>query len=259
MTPEETIGLGLVAFGAGAFGGMFGLGGGIILVPAMKEWFHLPTEKVVAASLIGIVATSIASSLVYLKRDLVDLSLANRLLLMTVIGSVAGAWIGKMLFNQAAGERVLAGLFAVIIIAAMFFLFRRKEADDGNASDDLRVQPAAYGSVFGGGVISSLLGVGGGIINVPTITILVGAPVRVSMATSAFMIGVTAASGSAIYLMHGSVDPTVAGPTLLGLFLGAQVGARTSRYVSGKGLRLSFCVVLLYMLFLQGRRALGVG
>ncbi|MEP0767063.1 MAG: sulfite exporter TauE/SafE family protein, partial [Fimbriimonadia bacterium] len=243
--------------GAGAFGAILGLGGGIIMVPVLTQALSVPMDKAVAASLLGIIATSAASSVEYLSQKRTDLDLASRLLLSSVVGAVAGTFVGKPLFGSEEGRRVTAGLFAAVtlIVAWLMFRNRQQETDDDRQTKHV-VPPRAHVAVFGGGVLSTLLGIGGGAINVPTIALAVGAPMKVAAATSSYMIGVTAASGVAIYAWAGMVDPTIAGPSALGLLVGAQLGARTAKFVSGKNLRALFSLVLLYMAYMMARRAI---
>jgi uncharacterized membrane protein YfcA len=111
---------------------------------------------------------------------------------------------------------------------------------------------------LGAGVISALLGIGGGIVKVPLMHLVMGVPLKVSTATSNLMIGVTASASAIIYLLRGGIDPLVAGPTALGVFIGASVGSRAAQRVDARVLRLLFVVVLLYTALEMGRRALGL-
>jgi uncharacterized membrane protein YfcA len=112
---------------------------------------------------------------------------------------------------------------------------------------------------LGAGVISALLGVGGGIVKVPLMHLVMGVPLKVSTATSNLMIGVTASASAIIYLQRGGIDPLVAGPTALGVFIGASVGSRAAQRIDARVLRLLFVVVLLYTALEMARRALGLG
>jgi uncharacterized membrane protein YfcA len=113
------------------------------------------------------------------------------------------------------------------------------------------------GSVFAG-LVSALLGVGGGIVKVPLMHLGMGIPLRVATATSNLMIGVTAAASAVIYLLRGGIDPLVAGPTAFGVFVGASLGSRTAGRIDVRLLRLLFIVVVLYTAVQMIRRALGV-
>jgi uncharacterized membrane protein YfcA len=113
------------------------------------------------------------------------------------------------------------------------------------------------GSVFAG-LVSALLGVGGGIVKVPVMNLVMGVPLKVSTATSNVMIGITATSSAVIYLLRGEIDPYVAGPTVLGVFVGASFGSRIAGRVDARVLRWLFVVVLVYTAFEMARKALGL-
>ena len=102
----------------------------------------------------------------------------------------------------------------------------------------------AIGAVFAG-VVSALLGVGGGIIKVPLMNLAMGVPLKVATATSNMMIGITATSSAVIYLLRDEIDPYIAGPVALGVFVGASVGARVVNRIDTRLLRMLFVVVLL--------------
>ena len=109
---------------------------------------------------------------------------------------------------------------------------------------------------IGAGVISAMLGVGGGIIKVPLMNLVMGVPLRIATATSNLMIGVTASASAIVYLLRGGIDPWVAGPTAVGVFLGASIGSRIAHRVDVRVLRTLFVVVLLYTAVQMVLRAL---
>jgi uncharacterized membrane protein YfcA len=116
------------------------------------------------------------------------------------------------------------------------------------AGPDYEVRNLGTGIVgaTGAGVASALLGIGGGIVKVPLMHLAMGVPLRVATATSNLMIGITAAASGVIYLLRGEIDPYVAGPTAIGVFLGATVGSRLSHRVGLRYLRWLFVAVMLY-------------
>ena len=118
--------------------------------------------------------------------------------------------------------------------------------------------PVGMAGSVGAGLISALLGVGGGIVKVPVMHLVLGVPLRVATATSNMMIGVTATSSAVIYLLRGGVDPYVAGPTALGVFLGASAGSRLAHRVDVHVLRWLFVIVLVYTAFEMARKALAI-
>jgi uncharacterized membrane protein YfcA len=113
------------------------------------------------------------------------------------------------------------------------------------------------GSVFAG-LNSALLGVGGGIIKVPVMHLIMGVPLRTSTATSNMMMGITATSSAVIYLLRGEINPFVAGPVALGVFVGASMGSRLAHRVDLRLLRWLFVAVLAYTAVQMGMRALGL-
>jgi uncharacterized protein len=259
---------------AGAFGSLLGLGGGILIVPLLTIGFGLPLREAVGVSLICVIVTSGAAAAVYLERRVANLRLGMTLELFTAIGALAGGLTAFLL-----SERVLAGLFAGMLIYTAVSMARG--ARDGNDEVPVpAVERAGAGARFGrslsgpgyvvrnlpggivgslgAGVISALLGVGGGLIKVPVMHLLMGVPLRVSTATSNLMIGVTASASAIIYLLRGGIDPYVAGPTAIGVFLGASVGSRTAHRLDVRALRLLFVAVLGWTAFEMIRRALSV-
>lgn len=143
------------------------------------------------------------------------------------------------------------------------------EKDDPGSSDFVgrlsrgadrvrHVRVASIASVFAG-ILSALLGVGGGIVKVPIMHLLMGVPLRVSTATSNLMIGITASTSAIVYLLRGGVDPFVAGPTAVGVFVGATIGSRSSHRVNLTVLRWLFVAVLLYTAYEMARLAVGLG
>lgn len=136
---------------------------------------------------------------------------------------------------------------------------RRSAILEELAGPDYRVRNLGRGVVgaTGAGVTSALLGIGGGIIKVPLMHLAMGVPLRVATATSNLMIGITAAAGAVIYLLRGEIDPYVAGPTAIGVFLGATVGSRIAPRIDLRLLRIVFIVVLAITAVQMLLRAIG--
>ena len=118
--------------------------------------------------------------------------------------------------------------------------------------------PFGMAGALGAGVVSALLGVGGGIIKVPVMHLIMGVPLKVSTATSNMMIGVTATSSAVIYLLRDQINPYVAGPVAAGVFVGASVGARIINRVNVDLLRWLFVVVLLVTAVQMALKAFGL-
>jgi uncharacterized membrane protein YfcA len=274
-------GLLLIAGGAaaGVFGSLLGLGGGILIVPLLTLGFGRDLREAVGVSLVSVIVTSSASASVYLQRHVANLRLGMTLELFTAIGALIGGLLAFLL-----SERVLAGMFAVLLVYVAATMLRRgspvepaetaETAESAEPADGMaagtpfgimlggpgyairNLRLGAVGSV-GAGVISALLGIGGGLVKVPVMHLVMGVPLRVATATSNLMIGVTASASAVIYLLRGEIDPYVAGPTAIGVFLGATLGSRTAHRIDLRVLRILFVVVLLYTAVLMARRAVG--
>jgi uncharacterized membrane protein YfcA len=260
---------------AGAFGALLGLGGGILIVPLLTLGLGLPVREAVGVSLVSVIVTSSAAAGVYLQNRVANLRLGMVLELFTATGALVGGLAAFLL-----PDALLAGLFSLLLAYTALTMLRRAAArgpadSAAEGTDDespptfttslsgpgyrVRNLPAGVVGSIGAGVTSALLGVGGGVVKVPVMHLLMGVPLRVATATSNLMIGVTASASAVIYLIRGGIDPLVAGPTALGVFLGATVGSRTAARVDVRFLRILFIVVLLYTAFQMARRALGIG
>jgi uncharacterized membrane protein YfcA len=206
--------------------------------------------------------------------------------------TATGALLGGLV-AFALPERVLAGLFAALLAWTAFSMLRRgrvqaaataesipmnpvdgpgaavaDQGDPGAASASLadeiagpgyrpRRLGAGAGGSLGAGVLSALLGVGGGIVKVPLMHLVMGVPLKVATATSNLMIGVTAAASAVVYLVRGGIDPYIAGPTAVGVFAGAMVGSRLAARIDVRILRLLFVGVLALTAAQMALRALG--
>jgi uncharacterized protein len=265
---------------AGVFGSLLGLGGGVLLVPLLTLGFGLPLREAVGVSLISVIVTSSAAAGVYLERHVANLRLGMTLELFTAIGALVGGSIAFLL-----DEQVLSLLFGALLLYTAVAMARAGirsapeevtdtaipgPADGADAAEPTttlerlsgpgyRVRRLGLGIAGAGvaGVVSALLGIGGGTIKVPLMHLAMGVPFRVATATSNMMIGITAAASAVIYLIRGGIDPYVAGPTAIGVFLGASAGSRLAHRVDLRYLRLLFVVVLVWLAIEMLSRGLG--
>jgi hypothetical protein len=111
----------------------------------------------------------------------------------------------------------------------------------------------------GAGIVSGLLGIGGGIIKVPLMYLVMGVPFKVATATSNFMIGVTAAASAFIYHARGEMLPLIAVPAAVGVFLGANVGSHVFRHIKSRWLEILFSVITFYFASMMLWKALHGG
>lgn len=241
-----------------------GIGGGLIIVPVMTIVLGYDVKAVIAASLIGVIATSLSASPKYIKSGIADRRLGLFLLIFAAAGGLTGGLTAGLLDG-----RMLSLAFALLLGGVAIQMSRQvrqptqeqpmTEADHaaGLVSSYLepstgevvsyragRLAPGAAVSFISGNV-SGLLGVGGGVINVPTMNVLMRVPLRVATTTSTYMLAATAVTSSFVYISTGQLDPMLAAPVALGVIVGARAGARLSMHVSQDTLRLIFIAVAL--------------
>jgi hypothetical protein len=253
---------------AGLVGAMLGIGGGVFLVPLLTLAFGVPIRAAVAASLISVIATATASSTVNLDRGLVNMRLAMALEVATSIGGLGGGLAASLLSTQQLFLIFGATLAAMGALMMMRSGRRNVIADtsvdpgrlggrlqEGDTTYVYRVRrlPLGLGASLVAGAVSGLLGLGGGIIKVPVLNTFCGVPIRVAAATSAFMIGVTAAASVFVYFARGDVVLPIAAAVALGALPGSLAGARLGQRVEARALKIFMAVVLLLV---GGRMAL---
>ena len=242
----------------GAFGSMLGIGGGVLLIPLLTGILGVPIKTAIGASIISVIATSSAAGAVYLERGLTHSRLAMILEVATTAGALAGG-ITAILISP----HLLEVFFGLILIYVSVSLRRIPKEDRAVAPtgllntsylDPLSGNPVVYGirnlgmgmgTSFLAGNVSGLLGIGGGIIKVPIMALVMGVPLRAAIATSNFMIGITAATSAVIYYQNGYINPLVAIPAALGVLVGAQIGTRVGGRLRSHRLKQAFQVLLL--------------
>ena len=257
----------VVSMGASALGGALGMASGIFIVPVLTMFGGLDIHAVVPASIVSVIACSCGSAAPFLRSGLTNLRVAIVLEVATTLGALTGVLLAGIL-----GASFLYFLFAaVLVVSASQMMARRHEVLGetvetrwGNWATVLRLHssypddelgrdvfyrvrrvPLGFALMYGAGLISALLGIGSGVLKIPAMDTALRLPIKVSSATSNFMIGVTAAASGVAYFARGDINPAIAGPVALGSVLGAALGARLLMAVSGDKLRLFFVAVLV--------------
>lgn len=250
----------LTGAGTGLVGALLGLGGGVFLVPLLTLAMGVPIRAAIAASLISVIATASASSTVNLERGLVNLRLGMVLEVATTLGGLAGGLAASLLTTRQL-FLIFAGTLVVMGVVMASRSGRRNviadpaadpgrlggRVQEGGRTYVYRVKrmPVALTASFLAGSISGLLGVGGGIIKVPVLNTFCGIPIRVSAATSAFMIGVTAAASAFLYFGRGDMSLPLSAAVAIGALPGSLLGARLSQRIDPRWLKVLMAVILL--------------
>jgi hypothetical protein len=257
-----------VALGTSMLGGVLGMASGIFIVPVLTLFGPVDIRTAIGASIISVIVCSCASAGPFLKGQLTNIRLAIILEIATTLGALCGVLLAGLI--PAAYLYVIFAL--ILLLSAQQMLARRSEPSSAVpaapvarwASLDLasdypdpvlgrRVHyvvqrlPLGMMLMYGAGLISALLGIGSGVLKIPAMDTALRLPIKVSSATSNFMIGVTAAASAGAYFARGEIDTSIAAPVALGSALGAVLGARILMVVPNAKLRLLFVGVLIVL------------
>jgi uncharacterized membrane protein YfcA len=279
VTGQGDLGIFAVSVIAGLIGALAGVGGGILIIPALTLIFGVDIHLAIGASIVSVIATSSGAAAAYVRDRLTNIRIGMFLELATTSGAVVGA----LLASVVAPSLLYIFLGVVLVFSAALQLTRLGEqsaarqppsalashlvlADsypdavlETEVAYSPRRIPLGFGLMALAGVVSGLLGIGSGALKVVAMDGAMGLPIKVSSATSNFMIGVTAAASAGIYLGRGDVDVRIAAPVALGVLAGAFVGARLLGRLSNRNVRLIFVPVLAGIGIEAILRGLGAG
>jgi len=255
----------LISIAAGVLGSLIGLGGGVVVVPVLTILFHIDIRLAIGASIVSVIATSSGAAATYVKEKMTNLRAGMFLEIATTTGAISGAYLTTVL-----SPKFLFILFGTVLTYSAFAVYHKRHAAavlsvsndkianyfqlHGSYYDEAEKQEIAYkvtGTKLGlfmmyiAGMVSALLGIGSGALKVPAMDLAMHLPMKVSTATSNFMIGVTAAASAGFYFARGQIDPVIAAPVAAGVLIGAMLGARILSKVTNGAVRIVFVVVLV--------------
>ncbi|MDG6898676.1 MAG: sulfite exporter TauE/SafE family protein [Nitrososphaerota archaeon] len=253
----------LVSIFAGIFGSMVGLGGGVVVIPALTLFLGVDIHFAIGASIVAIIGTSSGAASTYVKDKVTNLRVGMFLELASASGAIIGAAIAAYV-NSAALELVFGGILLATLVPTLM-----KIGEDIPKSPELKGLSKTLGltgsyaetdgslvrynatrpvsgltGTVAAGVVSGFLGVGGGAFKVLSMDLAMKLPMKVSTTTSNFMIGVTAAASAGIYFARGDVNPLIIAPVALGILIGAAIGARLLLRSRNPTVRKIFAIVL---------------
>ena len=279
MPPLEFFSITLVsAIVAGALGALLGLGGGIIMVPVLTLLLGVDIRYAIGASIVSVIATSSGAAATYVRDRITNLRIGMFLEMATTTGAITGAYIGGLISGRA-----LYIIFGVILAYSGVMMFRKRHVEiptsvpESRLATILRMHGCYYdaalkqyvryrvagvlpalGLMYIAGVVSGLLGIGSGALKVPAMDLAMHLPMKVSSATSNFMIGVTAAASAGIYFMRGDIQAIIAAPVAMGVLIGATLGTRLLMHLRGTVIRQIFVLVLVIICAEMLGRGLGI-
>jgi uncharacterized membrane protein YfcA len=253
----------LISVFAGVFGSIVGLGGGVVVIPALTLLLGVNIHFAIGASIVSIIGTSSGAASVYVKDRMTNLRVGMFLELATTSGAIFGAALAAYV-DSAALELIFGSILLVTLVPTIMKIGENipKNPELKDLSKRLALTgsyPEPDGSVvnynatrpktglFGmviAGMLSGLLGIGSGAFKVISMDLAMKLPMKVSTTTSNFMIGVTAAASAGIYFARGDVDPLIVAPVALGILIGAVLGARVLMRARNPTIRKIFIVVL---------------
>ncbi len=249
---------------AGFIGSLVGLGGGIIVVPVLTLVYGIDIRYAIGASIVSVIATSSGAAAAYVRQHMTNVRVALLLEMATTSGAVCGALLAGFV-----DSRWLYAIFGVVLAMSAVAMLRRLREPGGPVpadswADRLRLHGRYFDPsertivsyrvthtklglllMYLAGGLSGLLGIGSGVLKVPAMDLAMRIPIKISTATSNFMIGVTAAASAGVYFARGDIDPFLAAPVATGVVVGATVGSRVLGRTDNRVLRIIFIVILL--------------
>jgi len=262
----------VVTFVMGIVAVLGGVGGGVLFVPIIGGFFPFHIDFVRGAGLLVALAGALAAGPGLLKKGMADLRLAMPVALIASACAIVGAMIGLALpaniINIALGATIL-GIVVIMLLAKKSEFPEVKQADalstalrisgiyhEPSSGKDINWQihrtPQGLATFIVIGVMAGMFGLGAGWANVPVLNLMMGAPLKVSVATSKFLLSITDTSAAWIYINKGAVLPMMVAPSLIGIMLGSIVGVR----LLAKAKPVVIRRVVIGILLFSGARAL---
>ena len=273
----------LIAVFAGFLGSLVGLGGGIIITPALTILFGFDIKYAIGASIVAVIATSSGSAIAFVKDHISNMRVGMLLEVFTTAGGVVGALMAGVF-----SSKLLYIFFSLILLNSFYGMLKKtglitktkKEeevVENDKYADKYKLNSSYYdkatgetveynvtnvpqGSLvmFGAGFASGLLGIGSGAFKVVALDTYMKLPIKVSTATSNFMMGVTATASALIYFFNGTINPAVAAPIAIGTLIGSRTGAKVMQRLDAKYIRYIFLPILLFTIINMFLKGLGV-
>ena len=273
----------LIAVFAGFLGSLVGLGGGIIITPALTILFGFDIKYAIGASIVAVIATSSGSAIAFVKDHVSNMRVGMLLEVFTTAGGVVGALMAGVF-----SSKLLYIFFSLILLNSFNGMLNKtglitklkkeeEKVENDKYADKYKLNSTYYdkasgetvkynvtnvpqGSLvmFGAGFASGLLGIGSGAFKVVALDTYMKLPIKVSTATSNFMMGVTATASALIYFFNGTINPVVAAPIAIGTLIGSRTGAKVMQRLDAKYIRYIFLPILLFTIINMFLKGLGV-
>ena len=235
----EELWLPLLGLAAGILGSMIGLGGGIVVVPVLTFLGFSP-PLAASNSLFAAFSNAVASSASYAKQERIQYSLALKFGLPALPGTVLGALISDEISSP-----LFKALFGIVLLASSVYIFSKRKMEPKAYNLSKQVMVLAVGASFFAGIISSLFGIGGGLVFVPLMVVVIGLTMKLAAPTSQFILLFVSASGMITHAVLGHPDFYQALLLAAGAFAGGLIGSRLSLQVEEKKLKILVSAVMI--------------
>ena len=235
----EYLGLIALGFAAGIIGSMIGLGGGFVVVPILT-FFGFSPQLAASDSLFAAFSNAVASTASYAKQKRIEYSLGMKLGLLSIPGTILGAYISDIITPSS-----FKISFGIVLLASSIYIFLKRKMESKEYNLSKQVMVLAVGASFFAGIISSLFGIGGGVVFVPLMVIAIGLSMKMAAPTSQFILLFASASGMIAHALLGHPDFYQALFLSIGAFAGGLIGSRLSLQVGEKKLRILVTIVLV--------------
>jgi uncharacterized protein len=232
----------VIGISAGVVGSMTGVGGGILMTPALTLMGFTPTH-VASTSLIAVTSTSASSTIEYSKQKRIDYAIGLKMAAL----SIPGAIVGALLSNEISIENFKAYFAIILIVTGLYITYKnsiikeKSTKESKSTSFDLLF----YGGSFAAGIVSSLFGIGGGIIFVPLMILVLRMTILRAGPTSQLTLLISSTAGVLTHSILGHPDYVHGAYLAIGAFIGGQIGARLSHRVEESILHKLLSIILI--------------
>jgi uncharacterized membrane protein YfcA len=271
----------VVCFVMGIVAVLGGVGGGVLFVPIVSGFFPFSLDFVRGAGLLVALAGALAAGPGLLRKGMADLRLAMPIALIASTSSIFGAMMGLALPTKVIQTSLGATILGIVVI---MFLAKKSEYPEVPKADalstalringiyheastgrsiDWRIHrtPQALTTFILIGFLAGMFGLGAGWANVPVLNLMMGAPLKISVATSKFLLSITDTSAAWIYVNNGAVLPIMVVPSIIGIMLGSVVGVQLLTKVKPAAIRWMVIGLLTFaggQALYKGLRAYGI-
>jgi uncharacterized membrane protein YfcA len=265
----------VVTFVMGIVAVLGGVGGGVLFVPIISGFFPFHLDFVRGCGLLVALSGALAAGPGLLKAHLASLRLAIPVALIASTCAIVGAMVGLALPTHVVQTALGATILGIVVLMLMA---RKSELPEVRQADKLssalricgvyteestgeeinwKIHRTPMGMLLfvGVGFMAGMFGLGAGWANVPVLNLLMGAPLKISVATSKFLLSITDTSAAWIYLNKGCVIPMMVVPSLVGIMLGSFIGVRILRVAKPAFVRW----IVIGLLLFAGAKALTKG